>query len=213
MSSFFKKALGVFVEFDDDSKKDSSFSKISPEIAAEISRDPVNHQEAEKFEAYFNNLFDKANLPGPDYFEFYKMMETLEAHIPDYKARLSATFAALSIQGLTKDKLLETAAKYKDVINNDRFNFERVLSDKLKNDVGQRKDQLTSLEKQIESNSQEIQRLTKEISEAQVNMGKLKIEIIDQENKLNKNKNGYLVACQAVINKINSDIQKIQSAL
>lgn len=82
MASFFKKALGVFVEFDD-APNDTPSSGSAPSISREISSNPANHAEAEKFEKYFDQLFDKANLPGPDYFEFYKMMETLEKHIPD----------------------------------------------------------------------------------------------------------------------------------
>lgn len=213
MSSFFKKALGVFVEFNDESKNEDYSSSISSQLPSDISRDPANHAEAQKFETYFNNLFEKANLPGPDYFEFYKMMETLEVHIPDYKARLAATFASLSIQGLTKEKLVNTANKYKEIIENDRNTFERVLYEKMRSDVGQRKDQVSSLELKIKNNSEEIQRLNKEISDAQNLMGKVKLELTDQENKLNKNKNGYIVACQAVIGKINSDIQKIQSSI
>ncbi|MCW3104991.1 MAG: hypothetical protein JWO09_3431 [Bacteroidetes bacterium] len=215
MASFFKKALGVFVEFDDEQQKDTSTPAIQlPNITTpEVSRNPENHAEAEKFEKYFDNLFEKANLPGPDYFEFYKTMEMLEAHIPDEKARLSATFASLAIQGLTKQTLLETAARYKTVIEQDHVNFEKALNDKLKSEVGDRQQQLLNLEKKIAANSEQIQRLTKEISDAQVQMGQIKTQVLEQENKLTKNKNGYQVACQAVLNKITTDIQKIQATL
>ncbi len=222
MAGFFKKALGVFVEFDEDQNTDKpkdqskaaplSFTQASS-IPTEISRNPDNHAEAAKFEKYFDNLFEKANFPGPDYYEFYKTMEMLEPNIPDEKARLSATFAALAIQGLTKKNLLDTANKYKEIINQDQTNFDSALDNKMKAEVGQRQDQLKSMEDKIASNSAQIQSLTKEISDTQVQMGQLKTEIMDQENKLTKNKNGYQVACQAVINKITTDIQKIQSTL
>lgn len=214
MASFFKKALGVFVEFDEEQKKDdvSSFTTL-PNIPTEISRNPDNHVEAAKFEKYFDNLFEKANLPGPDYFEFYKTMEMLEAHIADEKARLSATFASLAIQGLTKKNLVETANKYKGIIEQDQTNFNNVLVEKMKSEVGQRRAKLKDMEQKIASNSEQIQKLSKEISETQVLIGQIKTEVLDQENKLTKNKNGYQVACQAVINKIVTDIQKIQSTL
>ena len=214
MASFFKKALGVFVEFDEEQKKDdvSSFTTL-PNIPTEISRNPDNHVEAAKFEKYFDNLFEKANLPGPDYFEFYKTMEMLEAHIADEKARLSATFASLAIQGLTKKNLVETANKYKGIIEQDQTNFNNVLVEKMKSEVGQRQAKLRDMEQKIASNSEQIQKLSKEISETQVLIGQIKTEVLDEENKLTKNKNGYQVACQAVINKIVTDIQKIQSTL
>jgi hypothetical protein len=214
MAGFFKKALSVFVEFDEEqqSKTTSSFSQ-TPKISNDIIRNPLNHAEAQKFEKYFEELFDKANLPGPDYFEFYKTMETLEAHIPDEKARVSATFASLSIQGLTKKNLLETAQKYKEIIEQDHANFEKALDIKMKSEIGERSEKLKKLEQKITANSEMIQKLTKEISDSQVLIAQIKNEVMEQENKLNKNKNGYQVACQAVLNKIVSDIQKIQTTI
>jgi chromosome segregation ATPase len=215
MAGFFKKALSVFVEFDDEHKSETNTPEFSniPKLTSEVAQNPLNHSEAEKFEKYFDNLFDKANFPGPDYYEFYKTMETLEAHIPDEKTRVSATFASLAIQGLTKQKLLDTAAQYKVIIEQDHANFENALHAKLKTELGDRKNQLLSLEQKIASNAELIQKLNKEMSEANIQIGQVKNEILEQENKLGRNKNGYQVACQAVLNKISSDIQKIQSTL
>ncbi len=214
MASFFKKALGVFVEFNEEQDKNTASSFTSaPSTPTEVSSNTTNHAEAAKFEKYFENLFERANLPGPDYFEFYKTMEMLEAHIADEKARLSATFASLSIQGLTKKNLIETANKYKEIIEQDKSNFDSALDEKMKSEVGQRQAQLKSMEQKIAKNAEQIQLLTKEITETQIQIGKIKTDVMEQENKLTKNKNGYMVACQAVINKIVTDIQKIQSTI
>jgi len=214
MAGFFKKALSVFVEFDEDQQNQNTSSlSQTPKISNDIIRNPLNHVEAEKFEKYFENLFDKANLPGPDYFEFYKTMETLEPHIPDEKARVSATFASLAIQGLTKKTLLETATKYKEIIEQDHANFEKALDTKMKSELGERNESLKELEQKIAANSEQIQQLTKEISDSQILIAQIKNELMEHENKLTKNKNGYQVACQAVLNKIGADIQKIQTTL
>ena len=170
MGGFLKKALGVFVEFDE--SQNNEVSHVSMQLPTSTFSAPIvgnkeANTEAEKFEKYFDTLFDKANFPGPDYYEFYKTMETLEAHIPDEKARLSATFASLSIQGLTKNKLVETANKYTEIIASDKVNFENALNEKLKSEVGQRQNQLHDYEKKINKNAEQIQLLTKEISEAQ----------------------------------------------
>jgi hypothetical protein len=215
MTGFFKKALGVFVEFDDDADhKDSSSQEARmTSFSNEITRDSANHAEAEKFEKYFDRLFDQANLPGPDYFEFFKMMETLEVHIPDERARLSATFASLSIQGMTKQILIDTANKYKALIEKDRADFDLALKEKINSEVGARQKELTELGDTITSNSEQIQKLTKEISDAQVRMKALKSEVAEEETKLNRNGDGYKVASQAILSKISSDIQKIQTTL
>jgi chromosome segregation ATPase len=212
MASFFKKALGVFVEFDESSQN------VTPS-AQNTSGTPMmqgvqlNSADIDKFEAHFDKLFEQSNFAGPDYFEFCKMMETLEAHIPDENARISATFAALSIQGLTKQKLVETAEEYKKIIKSDKTKFESVLTAKSEVEVGQRKKKVEELEKKMVANSEMIQKLTKEISEAQTSIAALKNEIMDQESKLSKSRNGYAVACDALVNKITQDITKIQTGI
>jgi Domain of unknown function (DUF4047) len=214
MASFFEKALGVFVEFDDDKGKVTPpAQQPSSSTPPKILSNTENQVEAGKFEKYFDRLFDQANLPGPDYFEFYKMMDTLEAHIHDEKARLSATFASLSIQGLTKDTLVDSANKYKVIIEKDKVNFENALNEKLKSEVGQRQREIQEMEKKIAVNSEQIQKLTKEITESQGLIGTLKAKAAEEENKLKSNNNGYQLASQAIINKITADIQKIQTTL
>jgi predicted nucleic acid-binding Zn-ribbon protein len=141
------------------------------------------------------------------------MAETLEAHIKDEKARLSATYASLAIQGLTKDKLIDSANKYKELINQDKIQFEKVASEKGEKEIGHKKKELQLLEDSIVKHSEMIQKLTKEITDAQVAMGKLKTTIAEEEGKLISNKQGYNMACEAMMKKITDDITKIQTTL
>ena len=227
--SFLKKAMGVFVEFDENSDKkvqDPNTSKavgvIQPAVV--YAQNPVapvvtyvtnsmSQSELEKFEKYFDDLFNKSNLPGPDYYEFHKMMETLEPHIRDERARISATFASLSIQGLTKDQLISAALKYKEVLENDSLSFNTALESKLQSEVGERQKKHDDLGVKIQKNSELVQRLTKEISDAQTEMGQIRNEIAETGTKLNANRDGYKLASDAMINKIITDIQKIKETI
>jgi hypothetical protein len=58
-----------------------------------------------------------------------------------------------------------------------------------------------------------IQKLTKEITDSQAAMGKLKATIAEEEGKLASNKQGYNLACEAMMKKITDDITKIQTTL
>lgn len=214
MAGIFKKAMGLFVEFEEEPQKTTTTS--SPSFTGQKTSSPqqvLNADEVDKFEKHFEKMFDQANLPGPDYYEFWKMMETLEVHIKDEKARISATYAALAIQGLTKEKLAETANKYKEMINLDKVQFEKVANDKSEKEIGQKRKELIGLEETIVRHSEMIQKLTKEITDAQTATGRLKATITEEENKLAKNKQGYMVACEAMIRKISNDITKIQTTL
>jgi len=214
MAGIFKKAMGLFVEFEEDPKNPTSQSPASASSPTRVSPQQVlNAEEFDKFEKHFEKLFDQANLPGPDYYEFMKMMETLEAHIKDEKARLSATYASLTIQGLTKEKLVETANKYKEIISQDKTQFEKIANDKSEREIGQKRKDLLNLEETIVRHSEMIQKLTKEITESQGSLGKLKATIAEEEGKLSRNKQGYMLACEAMMKKISEDITKIQTTL
>lgn len=215
MAGIFKKAMSLFVEFEEDQNK--SAPEVSPvPTGAAKNHAPLktlNAEDFDKFEKHFERMFDQANLPGPDYYEFWKMTETLEAHIKDERARLSATYASLAIQGLTKEKLIESANKYKDLIQQDKNQFEKVATEKGEKDIGEKRRELKQLEESIVKHSEMIQKLSKEISDSQIAMGKLKATIAEEEGKLASNKQGYNMACEAMMKKITDDITKIQTTL
>jgi chromosome segregation ATPase len=223
MAGLFKKALSVFVEFDEESSKPidtantiSSQTKVSNNNTTSRIESPktsLNSEDIEKFEKHFDSLMNGANLPGPDYFEFCKMMDALENSVPDEKTRYTAVFASLSVQGLNKDTLINSAAKYKTVIQDDKTKFELAVNDKLKGEVESRKTQLKDLENKIVQNSEAIKKLTQEITDAQSKMQTLSAEVGEKESKIKTNLDGYTIACEAMLNKINLDIQKIQSLI
>ncbi len=223
MASFFKKALGVFVEIDETSTDTNNNATVNNQTIVtgnlknptnnDIPMASLNQLDIDKFEHHFDKLFEQSNMPGPDYYEFCKVQETLEAHIPDEKTRFSAAFASLSIQGLTKQRLIEAAAYYKEVITADKLKFEQAIDKKSNSDLESRKISVVDMEKKIVENSELIKKLTKEISDSQVKITTVKKEIEEEEKRLSSNKSGYKMAYEAMLNKINQDILKIQSNL
>ena len=212
--SFFKKALGVFVELDTQAENAAAARpQAHSPVSAPTHHAPLDTASAEKFEKHFETLFDKANLPGPDYFEFWKTMETLEKHIPDENARLAATYASLSVQGLTKPKLMETASAYMDIIAKDRAAFEQAAAAKAAAAVDGRKQSVVEMEQRMAAHSEQIRKLNAEISEGQAKISALKKELVDEEMKLNTNRSGYQLACDAMLSKIKGDIEKIRTQL
>lgn len=220
MSNFLKKALGLFVEFEPNEPLPPGSAPVRDALAQKFPLSSpkqaaagISDEDLDKFEQHFTRLFESSNLPGPDYFEFWRMMETLEAHVPDEKARIAAVFATLSIQGLSRDKLLETAAQYQAMVEKDRAEFLKAAEDKAAREVEGRKQEIAQMEKQIADFSAEIKRLTEEITKAQTGMKTLQAQVAEQEQKISVNRQGYDVACQAMITKIQTDIQKIQSSI
>jgi len=221
MSSIFKKTLGLFVEFEPESEKPiysneehlPQQSKASTASFNKSSTAALSQSDMDKFSKHFEELFDKANLPGPDYYEFWKMMETLEAAVPDEKTRMAAVYATLKIQGLTKEHLLDSAGKYQQVLNSDKLEFQNAVNVKVLNEVEGRKNLINDLEKSNNTNAERIKQLSEEIAANQAKITALKKEIIDEEDKINTNQSGYQVACDAMVSMIANDIQKINNNL
>jgi hypothetical protein len=234
--SIFKKALGLFVEFEDEEPKaanpNSSWSEdglpiqVKPKARATssydnsnlpanaiVSRATLSQGDIDKFEKHFEDLFNNVNLPGPDYYEFWKMMETLEAAVPDEAVRMNAVFSTLKVQGLTKETLVSSAEKYLQVVDKDKLEFQSAVGSKVMGEIEGRKNSITALEEKNKQNAELIQKLTAEINDNTQKITSLKKEVIDEEAKINNNTNGYNIACDAMLAKLSSDIQKIKTSL
>ena len=193
-----KKILSAFVEVSEDTKP--------PTTEVVRSTSPIVHYQPStdtgKFKQYFNKLFEEANIQGPDYYEFSKMIDAMAA-ITDEKARYLAAFAGLSVQGLDKARLLSTASQYLQVLETDASNFNNTIDATLHEKV-------VSKKSEIEEMSKRIEQLSQEIAELQNKIAVLQNEISDNEQKIESNSSGYQVESVNMKNRIQSDIEKIK---
>jgi hypothetical protein len=213
MANFGKKFLSAFVEVCDDKKKEAEkppsteyMPKAAPvPLPAYISTTAINSYASSvnsKFAAYFEKLFMEANIPGPDYFEFSKMIDVMQA-VPDEQVRYITAFAGLSVQGLDKQKLLSTAVQYLQLLETDATNFHSSVDAALQEKVHEKKMLMTEKESRI-------QQLTQEISALQNELLNLQNEIKDNETKIEANTGGYKNESEAMKNRIARDIEKIK---
>jgi hypothetical protein len=212
MANLGKKILSAFVEVSDDKNKEAekpaeapqSYSPAKPATtftgttASNSYASPVNS----KFAAYFEKLFQEANIPGPDYFEFSKMIEAMQA-VTDEQVRYLTAFAGLKVQGLDKQKLLSTAAQYLQLLDTDATNFHSSVDAALQEKVHEKK-------RQMEEKDKRIQQLTQEISALQNELLNLQSEIKENEAKIEANTGGYKNESEAMKNRISWDIEKIK---
>ena len=201
MSNLAKRILSTFIEMDETSEK-----TVPAQPAPERHTDAVSSTSnvvfaSDKFKLYFDNLFKETNFPGPDYYEFTRMVEVMST-IPDEKTRFVSAYAGLSLQGLDKDKLLKTASQYLQVVDNDAKNFlstvEKALQEKV---IGKKKE--------MEGKAKRIQERTKEINDLNARLEALNNDIRENEQKINVNANTYKQESDTMKNKIAQDIQKI----
>lgn len=197
-----KKILSAFVEVTEEASP-----PLVPERRPTASPPTVSQPAADsgKFVQHFEQLFAEANLPGPDYYEFSKMVEAMQL-IPDEKARYIAAFAGLQVQGLSREKLLETAAEYLKMVAVDAAAFQQTLSVALQEKVKEKQE--AAAEKK-----QRIQQLSQEIAELQTQVETLQTEIGENEAKITGNSEAYAKTAAAVKAKIQTDIERINRHL
>jgi hypothetical protein len=205
MASIGKKILSAFVEVADEEQavtekpveiKQSSTQAVSSYTSSASSL-PLG-----KFKQYFDKLFSDANLPGPDYFEFSKMIEAMNS-VPDDKARYTAAFAGLNVQGLDKQKLLSTASQYLKILDTDANNFSSTVDAALKEKV-------EGKQREIEEKTKRIEEITKEINDLHNKIAMLKNEVKENEEKIENNSGSYKKELENMKSRILYDMEKIK---
>lgn len=208
MASLGKKILSAFVEVTDEEKPVTKPEETKQYSASIDSGQTLPKRQTdysttpEKFKQYFDQLFKDANLPGPDYFEFNKMTEAMSA-ISDEKARYSAAFAGLNVQGLDKQKLLNTATEYLKIIETDANNFDSTVDAALKEKV-------QGKQQEIEAKQKRIAEISREITDLQNQIQVLQHEVKENEEKIESNTGGYKAASESMKQKILYDIERIK---
>lgn len=184
MASIGKKILSAFVELKEERNSPPANSKNETAVYTEITTKSYHPVEKnDRFVQYFEKLFREANLPGPDYFEFSKMIEAMKS-IPDEKARYAAAYAGLNVQGLDKAKLLSTATEYLRILHADAANFGNTVDAALQEKVFLKKQAMGEKTAQIEQ-------LSKQINELHTQIEILQHEISENEEKIESNSGSY----------------------
>jgi hypothetical protein len=215
MASLGKKILSAFVDVTEEKKEqspqreDGGVSAGSGETAAAYTgsggagaqTDGRNAQADGRFAEYFDKLFSEANIPGPDYYEFSRMIAAMQL-IPDEPSRYHAAYAGLQVQGLNKDKLLATAAEYLRVLTTDADHFQKTLEAALQEKV-------RSKAAEAEEKARRIQALSQEIGQLQGQIGALQEEVRTNEEKLTGNGSAYTAESRRRQQQIQHDMEKI----
>lgn len=205
MTSFGKKIISAFVEVDE--KKVGAPPGMP--VAAELT--PAGGERAglagdraaadDRYAEHFDKLLRDANIPGPDYYEFARMIAVMQG-IPDEAARYNAAFAGLQVQGLNKQQLLDTASEYLRVLLTDAGQFQATVDASYQEKVRGKEGEATEKAARIQALSQEILQLQQQI-------GVLQDEIRTSKEKLAGGNSAYTAESRRREQEIRRDIEKI----
>jgi hypothetical protein len=205
MASLGKKFLSAFMEVTEEKKEGSTQEQDRQGDAAsagmEAARPDAGRQADDRFAGHFDQLLSEANIPGPDYYEFSRMIGAMQG-IPDEGARYSAAFAGLQVQGLDKQRLLTTAGEYLRILTTDADQFQRTVDAALQEKVHGK-------ETEAEEKASRIQALSQEILQLQQQISALQDEVRANKDKLMSGSSAYTAESQRRQQQIKNDIDKI----
>lgn len=203
--SIFKRALSLVVETEESPTKPTPVVPAVPRMQSTGPLVPLEPEVVDKFAAHFAKMFEESNFPGPDYFEFTKAVDAMEADIPSATARMKAAFTALKVQGVTKAKLVETANAYIELVRADQQHTEMQAAEKTKS--------LASAEQEIAGDESQIKFLLQQVDEKRAAVAAKKEKLEADRERLGVNIAGYQAACAAMVRQIEEDITSINSLL
>lgn len=168
-----------------------------------------------KFVEHFVDLLEKANLPGPDYFEFKQALQSMETLDLGEEKQFQAAWASFKAMGGIKDhSILKTSAdQYLAILTKDRASFLQDVEKAIKDRVGSLTDEAKKLEDNNLAYAKEVENLQKKIDDNKSRLGQISGEVSEQSAKLNANRDSFEITYTSFVEQINADLNKINQYL
>ena len=224
-----KKLKSLFVEEIEDNQRAkaaeprpaSSRSRQPAPQPVETAGQPVAPAEAsrpgqvsDKFMTILFGAMDKNNLDGFDYLEFKNSLNSLKkVQQTDEATRFKSAFAMAQTMGVTKEKLLQTAEHYMNVLLQEERKFEQALDANMQKQVGSKEQRIQALAEDIKAKQAQIEKLQTVIEKSKAEHQKLKSGIQGAKNKINNTKADFIASYEAIRGQIKKDAQRINEYL
>ncbi len=188
---------------------------------------PANKNEKQQIDPTFIKFFEdelvKANLPGPDYFEFRQLLVKTQQKMAAKggaapEVVLQAVLMSFEAQEISPAKLIDAARHYKDVIKQKNNDFITGAEKEKSNQLQKRQtvlqshnDSIRKIQQQLQQLEQQKQQLNEALNkertqlEVDKSLGQEGIDKIEKAEKLINLAHDYMQAT------IDNDIQRLQS--
>ena len=162
---------------------------------------------------FLTKALEKSNLPGFDYIEFKQSLDALSKLNIEEETAFKSAYATASTVGLTKPKLLETAAHYKKVLANEKAQFDAALHKQVEQKVAGKEGEVKKLKDQIIKHQEKIKQLQDQIVKFQKTIDGADAQIDAARKKIETTREGFEHTHQSILNQIDMDIENIKKYL
>lgn len=171
----------------------------------------THHGLDEKSIDFLTKALEKNNLPGFDYIEYKQSLGALSEMDITGATAFKSAFATARTVGLTKEKLLQSAQHYKNVLKKEKEQFDAALEKQIQQRVQSKLDEVAKLRKLIEEYKAKIEQLEKKIASSQNTIDKADETIQAAKSKIESTKESFEYTLQSIFNQIDQDIENIES--
>lgn len=226
MSEIFKKFKSVFIVEEEGAKSAAPVPATSNPVAAAPVAKPVGSPVPEvrtaapgqgtvsdKFVEILMGALEKNNQAGFDYFEFRQALRNLAKMPMDEQTRYQSANAMAQTMGVTPATLIESAKFYINVLQNEESKFKEAHAQQRGKLIGNREEQIKTLEAAIQQKTEQIKQLTQQIEEHRHQSEQIRKEVNDNTVKIETTKADFDATFAAVIGQIQEDMAKIQQYL
>ncbi len=158
---------------------------------------------------FLMKALESNNLPGFDYIEFKQSLGALVSMNMDEGTAFKSAFATASTMGLTKQKLLESATHYKQILQKEKGQFDIALKNRLQQRVGAKAEENKRHEARLKQIEDQIKRLQEEIVQVKHKIAENDKVRETEGTKLKVQKDNFESTYEKIQTEINNDVQKI----
>ncbi|MBK8425310.1 MAG: hypothetical protein IPL27_04710 [Lewinellaceae bacterium] len=156
---------------------------------------------------------EKNNLPGFDYFEFKRAVHNLLLMELDETIAFKSAFTTAATLGVTKEKLIETAGYYRNLVSKEKEHFDNALENQNVVKVTGKQADIKRLRDQIERHKAEIVRLQDEMADYLNQITLAETAVKAETEKLEKAKSAFERTHQAVLLQMDKDVENLHKYL
>lgn len=164
---------------------------------------------SQKFIDILFSAMRQNDLDGFDYMEFKKSLQSLKKMDMPTETRIQSAYAMAETMGADKNRLLETAQHYIDILKTEQQKFEHALGNQQDKQVESKKTKIDQLSDTIEKKKAQIKKLEAEVAEHNKQINNLQTEIKDATTKIADTKNDFIASFNSLVNQIKLDMKHI----
>ena len=162
---------------------------------------------------FLAQAIEKNNLPGFDYYEFKRAIATMMSMGMDEAMAHKGAFTTAATLGITKEKLVDTAGYYRNLVAKEKEHFDQALENQNATKITARQTENQRLRDQIARNKADIQRLQDEMAGYLQQIDQAEVALKNESEKLGKTRSAFEFTHQAIVLQIEKDIENLHKYL